>query len=91
MKSDFKIGDRVYCFVWLSYESLPGNEKNIMLSPGIYTISDVKDFSSGKVYKLKEFEDTNNFNHFHNSYFISIAEARKFKLNQINKNENTEI
>ena len=86
MKTDFKIGERVYCFIRLVYESLPNNEKVTVLSPGIYTISDVKNFSSGKVYKLKEFENTNNFNHFHNSYFVSIAEARKFKLNQIKNN-----
>lgn len=78
--NNFKIGNRVYCFI-----TITNIYNEILISPGIYTISDILNYSSGEVYKLKEFESTKIFNHFHNSYFISIAKARKLKLNIINE------
>lgn len=91
MAKIFKIGEKVYCIITLRYVSST-DDNDTIISPGFYTISDIRNYSSGIVYKLKEFENTNKFNQYHNSCFISIKEYRKYKLNQINKNiDNDEI
>jgi hypothetical protein len=77
---EFKVGQRIYC--WVTLRDFEKNKD--MLTPGIYTIMEIKKDSSGDCYKLKEYINTDSFNCFHNSYFTSISQMRKWKLNKLN-------